>query len=64
MRKKEMKEELYNAELRAVKHFEKLNEVSKKLQNIQEIIKKADENHEMAVLTLKDIKRELAMCDH
>ena len=54
MRKKEMKEELYNAELRAVKHFEKL-------QNIQEIIKKADEKHEMAILTLKDIKRVLSM---
>ena len=61
MRKKEMKEELYNAELRAVKHVEKLNEVSSKLQNIQEIIKEADEKHEMAILTIKDIKRVLSM---
>ena len=52
MRKKELIHELNKAELRAGRNFEKL-------MKIEEIIKKADARHEMAVFTLKDIKRVL-----
>lgn len=50
--RKELKTELMNAELRAGRHFDKL-------MKIENIIKKADERHEMAIFTLKDIKRVL-----
>lgn len=55
--KKDLKTLLNEAEFRAGRHFEKL-------MKIENIIKEADEKHEMAILTLKEIKKELAMCDH
>lgn len=55
--KKELRNELMNAELRAVTHF-------RKLQNIERIIREADENKELYAMTVLKIKNELAMCDH
>lgn len=52
MSRKELEHELNKAEFRAGRNFEKLMEIDK-------IIKKADEKHELAILTLKDIKRVL-----
>lgn len=52
--KRELRTELKEAEWRAKRHFEKLQEIEK-------IIKVADEKHEMAIFTLKDIKNALAM---
>lgn len=52
--RKELEHELNRAEFRAGRHFEKLMEINR-------IIKNADEKHEMAILTLKDIKRVLAI---
>lgn len=51
--KRSLRTERDEAEYRAKRHFEKL-------MKIDTIIKKADENHEMAIFTLKDIKRVLA----
>lgn len=51
--KKDLKALLSEAEFRAGRHFEKL-------MKIENIIRKADEKHEMAIFTLKDIKRVLA----
>lgn len=51
--KKELKEELENAELRAVTHF-------RKLQKIEYAIKEADINKEVYAITIKKIKRVLA----
>jgi hypothetical protein len=52
--KKDLKALLNEAEFRAGRHFDKLME-------IENIIRKADERHEMAVFTLKDIKKVLSM---
>lgn len=51
--KKELKEELENAELRAVTHF-------RKLQKIEYAIKEADINKEIYAITIEKIKRVLA----
>lgn len=48
--KKQLREEAENAELRAVTHFQKLNQ-------IELIIKRADRTHEMYYETLEKIKR-------
>lgn len=50
--KKELKEELYNAELRALTHF-------RKLQTIERIIRDADEMKEHYSDTIRKIKIEL-----
>ncbi len=47
--KKELKDELVNAEERATIHFRKLNQ-------IENIIKSADKNHEMYYETVRKIK--------
>lgn len=51
--KKDLRALLNDAEFRAGRHFEKL-------MRIENIIRKAEENHEMAIFTLKDIKKELS----
>ena len=48
--KKELRAELENAEMRAVTHFRKVNQ-------IEMILKNADKNHEMYYETLYKIKR-------
>lgn len=48
--KKELREGWENAELRAVTHFRKLNE-------IENILKRADRTHEMYYETVDKIKR-------
>ena len=48
--KKQLREGLENAELRAVTHFRKLNE-------IENILKRADSTHEMYYETVDKIKR-------
>jgi hypothetical protein len=55
--KKQLREELMNAELRAVTHF-------RKLQNVERIIREADNKKELYAITMMKIKNELAMCDH
>lgn len=50
--RKQLEHELNKAEFRAGRNFEKL-------MKIESIIKKADEKHELAILTLKDIKKVL-----
>lgn len=55
--KKDLRALLNEAEFRAGRNFEKL-------MRIENIIRKADENNEMAIFTLQDIKRELAMLEH
>lgn len=52
--RKELEHELNRAEFRAGKNFEKLMEIDR-------IIKRADEKHEMAIFTIKDIKKVLSM---
>lgn len=52
--KKDLKTMLNEAEFRSGRHFEKL-------MKIEEIIRKADERHEMAIFTIKDIKKVLSM---
>lgn len=52
--KKDLRAELNEAEFRAGRHFAKL-------QKIERIIRQADKEHEMAILTLQAIKKELAM---
>lgn len=54
MTKKQLEKELMKAEERASRNFATLI-------RIQNIIQKADATHEMAILTLKDIKKVLAM---
>ena len=49
----ELQDESYNAELRAVTHFRKLNA-------IENLIKKDEENHEFVVNTIKKIKEIIA----
>lgn len=51
--KKDLKTMLNEAEFRAGRHFEKL-------MKIEEILKEADKKHEVAIFTLKDIKKVLA----
>lgn len=48
--KKELKEELENAEMRAVNHFIKLNKIEK-------ILKNAEQTHEMYYETVYKIKK-------
>lgn len=48
--KKQLREEAENAELRAVTHFRKLNQ-------IEIILKNADEKHEMYYETVQKIRR-------
>lgn len=52
--KKDLRTLLNEAEFRAGRHFDKLME-------IENIIRKADERHEMAIFTLQDIKKVLSM---
>lgn len=47
--KKELKQELENAEMRAVNHFMKLNKIEK-------ILKNAEQTHEMYYETVRKIK--------
>ena len=52
--KRQLKADVMNAELRAARHFTKL-------QDIDKIITMADREHEMAILTLNKIKKVLEM---
>lgn len=55
--KKKLKEELMNAELRAVTHF-------RKLQNIERIVRESETSKELYADTVRKIKNELAMREH
>lgn len=57
--KKELKEEIINAEERATKHFRNKVELERKLNSIKFIIDEADRNKELYVFTIDKIKRVL-----
>lgn len=57
--RKKLREEAKNAELRAIVHFEKEQELERKFKTIMKIIINGEDKNEMAVFTLNKIKEVL-----